>query len=256
VTATQDAAQGSGIEPNLIDTPGTAEEDWRSWRLLHELPVVDISGWSSVVVVAAHPDDEVLGVGGVLAMLAASRARLRLVAVTDGEASHPGLDQAAAGRLAERRVAETSTALRRLGAPVEIVRLRVPDTGVGRREAEVRAELTKLVSGFRMCLAPWDGDLHADHEAAGRAAREACAEQGVSLLSYPIWTWHWAHPRDSRVPWERAARIPLSPDVAWRKRQAIDCFRSQLRPRGTHRAPVLPPEVIAHFIRDQEVLIN
>jgi LmbE family N-acetylglucosaminyl deacetylase len=107
-----------------------------------------------------------------------------------------------------------------------------------------------------MCLAPWDGDRHADHEAAGRAARAACAAEGVSLLSYPIWTWHWAHPRDSRVPWERAARLPLSPEVARRKRTAIDCFGSQLRPRGTHRPPVLPPEVIAHFIRDQEVLIN
>jgi LmbE family N-acetylglucosaminyl deacetylase len=259
VTATQDAAQGSGIEPDppsLIDAPGTAEDDWRSWRLLHELPVVDISGWSSVVVVAAHPDDEVLGVGGILAMLAASRARLRLVAITDGEGSHPGLGPAAAGRLAECRAAETSTALRRLGAPVEIVRLRVPDTGVGRREAEVREKLSRLVSGFRMCLAPWDGDLHADHEAAGRAARAACAAGGVSLLSYPIWTWHWAHPRDSRVPWERAARLPLSPGAAQRKREAIGCFGSQLRPRGTHRPPVLPPEVIAHFIRDQEVLIN
>ena len=256
MTATQDAACGGGTEPNLIDAPGTAEEDWRSWRLLHELPVVDIGGWSSVVVVAAHPDDEVLGVGGLLAMLAAAPARLRLVAITDGEASHPGLDQAAAGRLAERRVAETSTALRRLGAPAEIVRLRVPDTSVARREAEVREQLTGLVSGFRMGLAPWDGDLHADHEAAGRAARDACGGAGVSLLSYPIWTWHWAHPRDSRVPWERAARLPLSPEAARRKREAIGCFGSQLRPRGTHRPPVLPPEVIAHFIRDQEVLIN
>jgi LmbE family N-acetylglucosaminyl deacetylase len=256
VTATEDVATGSTVAPNAIDAPGTAEEDWRSWRLLHELPVVDISGWSSVVVVAAHPDDEVLGAGGMLAMLAASRVRLRLVAITDGEASHPGLNQAAAGRLAQRRVAETSTALRRLGAPIEVVRLRVPDTGVARREADVRAELSGLVSGFSMCLAPWDGDLHADHEAAGRAARAACTEAGVGLLSYPIWTWHWAHPRDSRVPWERAARLPLSPEAARRKREAIGCFTSQLRPRGLHRPPVLPPEVIAHFIRDQEVLID
>ncbi len=239
-----------------IDAPGTAEAEWQSWRLLHELPVLDIAGWPSVVVVAAHPDDEVLGVGGLLAMLAASGARLRLVAVTDGEASHPGLDQNAAGRLAEQRVAETSMALRRLGAAVEIARLRVPDTGVARREPAVRDRLAGLVAGFDVCLAPWDGDLHADHEATGRAAAGACSERGVRLLSYPIWTWHWAHPRDSRVPWERAARVPLSPEAALRKRAAIDCFTSQLRPRGAHHPPVLPPEIVAHFIRDQEVLIS
>jgi LmbE family N-acetylglucosaminyl deacetylase len=169
VTATQDAAKGDA-EPNPIDAPGTAEADWRSWRLLDELPILDTGGWSSVVVVAAHPDDEVLGAGGLLAMLAAARARLRLVAITDGEASHPGIDQVAAGQLAERRAAETCSALERLGAPAEIVRLRIPDTGVARREAEVREALGDLVSGFGMCLAPWDGDLHPDHEAAGRAA--------------------------------------------------------------------------------------
>jgi LmbE family N-acetylglucosaminyl deacetylase len=107
-----------------------------------------------------------------------------------------------------------------------------------------------------MCLAPWDGDLHADHEAAGRAASGVCAATGVGLMSYPIWTWHWAHPRDSRVPWDRAVRVPLPAGVAERKRVAIDCFTSQLGPRDGLRPPVLPPETVAHFIRDQEVLIS
>ena len=250
------------IEPHPIDAPGTAEAEWRSWRLLHELPMLDVGGWPSVVVVAAHPDDEVLGVGGMLAMLATAGARMRLVAVTDGEASHPGLDQAAAASLAECRAGETLSALGELGAlgepgaPVEVVRLRLPDTGLARREPELRDRLAELVAGFGVCLAPWDGDLHADHAAAGRAAFGACGECGVDLLSYPIWTWHWARPRDSRVPWDRAVRVPLPAEAARRKRVAIDCFTSQLRPRGTEHPPVLPPEVVAHFIRDQEVLIS
>ena len=244
------------IEPHPIDAPGTAEADWRSWPRLNELPVLDVAGWPSLVVVAAHPDDEVLGVGGLLSMAAAAGTRLRLVAVTDGEASHPGMDGAAADQLAACRVAETVGALRELGAPVEIVRLRMPDTGVARRETELADQLAELVAGFSRCLAPWDGDLHADHEAAGRAAAAACAASRVDLLSYPIWTWHWAHPRDSRVPWDRAVRVPLSAEVRRRKRAAIDCFTSQLRARGGARPPVLPPEVVAHFLRDQEVLIS
>ena len=256
MTAAPDTGCDGAAAPQPIDAPGTAEQEWRSWPLLHELPVLDISQCPGVVVVAAHPDDEVLGAGGLLAMLAASRVRLRLIAITDGEASHPGLDRAAAGRLAEARVAETSAALQRLGARAEIVRLKIPDTGVARREPEVRAALSKLVPGFQVCLAPWEGDLHADHEAAGRAARGACTAAGVRLLSYPIWMWHWAHPRDSRVPWEHAMRVPLSAAAIRRKRAAIGCFTSQLRPRGPQCPPVLPPEVIAHFVRDQEVLIS
>src|SRR5205085_190993 len=164
--------------------------------------------WASAVVIAAHPDDEVLGAGGTMALLAAAGARLRLVAVTDGEFSHRGRDQAG---LARRRVAETAAALRVLGAQdTEVIRLRLPDSGLAGREEEITARLAELAAGFDACLAPWLGDGHADHEAVGRAARRACAR----ALGYPIWMWHWARPGDRRVPWHRAARVRLPPAIA------------------------------------------
>ena len=124
-----------------------------------------------MVVVAAHPDDEVLGVGGTMALLAAGGARLRLIAVTDGEASHPGADPEAIGRT---RIAESADALAVLGIPdIEVIRLRFPDTGLAACEDELTARLGELCAGFGVCLAPWEGDAHADHEAAGRAARRA-----------------------------------------------------------------------------------
>src|SRR5712672_4725647 len=67
---------------------GTAEESWDAWAGLTYLPVADPLGWSSAVIIAAHPDDEILGVGGTMSMLAAAGVRLRLIVVTDGEASH------------------------------------------------------------------------------------------------------------------------------------------------------------------------
>ena len=121
--------------------------------------------------VAAHPDDEVLGVGGTMAMLAAAGARLRLIAVTDGEASHPGADPAALGPV---RAEETAAALQALGAgSADVIRLRFPDTGLAAREGELAAVLREQCAGFKVCLAPWERDAHADHEAAGRAARRA-----------------------------------------------------------------------------------
>ena len=105
----------------------------------------------------------------------------------------------------------------------------------------------------RRRLAPWEADAHADHEAAGRAARRAARRNGQQIASFPIWMWHWAKPRDRRGPWQRAWRIPLSPDIAARKRAAITAFTSQLTDRE-NAEPVLPPGIVAHFTRDQEVL--
>ena len=158
-----------------IDAPGTDEKSWAAWPWLSTLPgsgLARLASVKSAVVVAAHPDDEVLGAGGLISLLAASRARLRLVAVTDGERSHRG--HASPASLARRRTAETAAALRALGArAVEVIRLRLPDSGLAGREADLTTALAPLIRGFDLCLAPWVGDLHPDHEAAGRAAHRA-----------------------------------------------------------------------------------
>ena len=73
--------------------PGTAEAAWRPVAAGQPWPgwPLDLAGRTRLVVCAAHPDDEVLGVGGLLALLAAAGAQLHLLAATDGEASHPGV---------------------------------------------------------------------------------------------------------------------------------------------------------------------
>jgi LmbE family N-acetylglucosaminyl deacetylase len=241
--------------PHPIDAPGTDERAWASWPGLSALPELDLLGWESAVVVAAHPDDEVLGAGGILALLAAAGARLRLVAVTDGEASHPGADRVV---LARRRAGERAAALSALGLPgAEVIRLGMPDSGVAAREAGLAAALAGLVPGFAACLAPWEDDRHPDHEAAGRAARRACAGMPPgAVLSYPVWTWHWAGPADPRVPWDRAVRVPLPPAARARKRAALACFASQAEDRPGGRGPVLEPGFLAHFGRGAEILFR
>lgn len=232
-----------------IDAPGTDERSWTAW--LDTLPGTGIAGLASAVIVAAHPDDEVLGAGGLIAELAGAGARLRLVAVTDGENSHRGLGDPAA--LARRRTEETTAALRALGAgSTEVIRLGLPDSQLAGREDELAATLSALVAGFDVCLAPWERDMHPDHEAAGRAVRRYCPR----VLCYPVWMWHWASPGDGRVPWHCAFQVPLSPQAAARKRAAIGCFTSQTESRTPELGPVLSPGMLAHFTRPAEVLFR
>ena len=240
--------------PNRIDRPGTQEYAWDAWPGLRNLPEVDPSAWSSAVVVAAHPDDEVLGAGGTIAILAAAGVPVRLVAVTDGEASHPGADPAAVAR---SRAAETAAALDLLGASgIEVTRLGFPDTGLDDREEALAKVLREQCAGFGVCLAPWEADAHSDHEAAGRAARRAGRLAGTQVLTYPIWMWHWATPGDRRVPWHRACQVRLPAEAAARKRAAIGVFASQLTDRGPDTGPVLPAGIVAHFTRSEEVLLR
>ncbi|MFJ5049957.1 PIG-L deacetylase family protein [Streptomyces sp. NPDC088719] len=242
-----------------IQAPGTPEAAWQAWPGWAGLPETPLGPFGRVVVVAAHPDDEVLGFGGAIALLSASGTEVTVVAVTDGEGSHPGSDVMTAGDLAELRTAETRAALAELGATdATVVRLKVPDTRVEAYEDEVAARIAGLAAGADLVVAPWTGDVHGDHEAAGRAAVRAAASVGVACWLYPVWMWHWAAPDDPRVPWRRAALIRLSQEVLDRKRAAVRQFVSQIAPLGPGKndAAVLPPEELAHHLRDREVVFR
>jgi LmbE family N-acetylglucosaminyl deacetylase len=233
---------------------GTPESLWLPWLRRAEWLALDLPSANGPVVVAPHPDDEILGAAGLLALQHVQRNRgTEIVAVTDGEASHPSLGPAARVALADRRRAETDAALRALRVDVPIHRLRQPDGDVD-EEALSRFLVPRLTRG-RWCVTTWRGDGHPDHEAVGRACAAACAATGARLVEYPIWMWHWATPDDERVPWTRARHLPLARDVQLAKAAAIAEFRSQteqLMP-GPDGAPILPSHVIARFLRPHEV---
>ena len=65
----------------------------------------------NVLVIAPHPDDESLGCGGLLSMLAAAGRSLHIVFVTDGGASHPHSRTWSRSRLALQREQEAAEAL-------------------------------------------------------------------------------------------------------------------------------------------------
>ena len=249
----------------VIAGPGTPETAWRPFLAQLAPPPLDLAvPPRRAVVLAPHPDDEVLGVGGLLALLARAGTQVHVVAVTDGEASHPDSTALAPAALARIRAAETVAALGDLGLPAGARRLRLPDGGADALEpALARALLDSQEPDHRVragdwLIAPWAGDGHPDHEAVGRAALTVAARSGATLIAYPIWAWHWSHPCDTQLPWDRAALVPLPADVRRAKASAIRAFRSQLEPLGPDPAdaPVLSAEVLARFARPFEVVFR
>lgn len=234
---------------------GTPERRWRAWPRPAAWPALALdTRVEPPLVVAPHPDDEVLGVGGLLAMLA-DLGGADVVVVTDGEASHPGSTVFSQPELAAIRRAETRAACGLLGVGADAVdHLGHPDGKVD--EAALAEALTARLTPGRWCVTTWRGDGHPDHEAVGQAAAAACRRTGATLLEFPIWTWHWADPDDPDVPWDRARRLDLTAAARTAKAAAIDAFRSQILPLGPEPADaaILPPHVLARFARPYETL--
>jgi len=241
---------------------GTPEEAWQASGRLGTIAPLALRAWRRVVVVAPHPDDEILGAGGLIGTLTAGGTPIEIVAVTDGEGSHPGSRVAAAVDLPARRAAERAEALRRLTglrAPhprLGITRLGLPDSAVAAHEDALRARLTGLVRADDLLVAPWAHDGHRDHDSAGRAALHAGEVRGCDVISYLVWAWHWADPEAADdIPWASCRRLPLSRRDAARKRWATVAFVSQIRALGPEGAdgPVLPDAVLRRSWRRSEI---
>jgi len=212
------------------------------------LPVGDLGSADDPVVVAApHPDDETLGVGGLIATMARAGRSVQVVTITDGEASHPGV----AG-LAARRANEQGRALAALGVARPALRLRFPDGAVPQHVGAITDALVAHLGPRTLLLAPWRGDGHPDHDAVGAAARAASIATGCRLLSYPVWLWQWAtHAETSML---RLRRADLDEAARAAKAAAVACFESQIEER--HGPPILTAPALVRAARPYEVVIE
>jgi len=250
------------MKTNPIVGQGTSLHLWQTSSHLAKLPVIDVlelvPDGSRAVIIAPHPDDEVLGCGGFLQLLAAAGRPLQLISVTDGSASHPGSRRWPVERLSAVRPQESAEALRRLGLPLlslKWLRGGFADSHVAAREAELADFIARHLRPDDVVFTTWREDGHCDHEAVGRASATAAQRVGATLHELPVWTWHWATPEDRLVPWHRARKILLAPPLVARKRHAIHAFASQLE-GDPHIGlpPVLAPYVIDRLLQPFEVV--
>jgi LmbE family N-acetylglucosaminyl deacetylase len=239
-----------------LDDIGTTESAWSAWSL-DQFPLLELGNYHRVIFVAPHPDDEVLAAAGLMQRMASRGIPLTVVAVTDGEASHPHSRTMTPMVLADIRARERCHALDRLGISARVFRLALPDGAVAAESDELTACLRRLLEPDVLCVAPWEQDGHPDHDVTGAIAQAECAAIGAPFLRSLVWTWHWAVPDDQRVPWPRARRLPLSRVELMRKRWAVASFTSQIEPLSDEPGDeaILPPATLARFDRRDEVFL-
>jgi LmbE family N-acetylglucosaminyl deacetylase len=237
---------------------GPSEADWNASIADTSIPALQIRE-RRIVIVAPHPDDEVLGAGGLIQKALRDRHPVEIIAVTDGEASHRDNAQFTSTRLAALRAHETDEALKRLGwlRPV-VTRLHFPDGDVNNYREELADALTSQLLPDDVCVAPWTRDGHPDHDATGEAALRACCDVGARSLSYLVWAWHWADPNGVDIPWGRCLRLDMRRRACARKRWSTLAFQSQVRARArsSEDAPVLPEHVLRRFWRPYEIYVD
>jgi len=248
---------------------GTSAERWSAVGLIDDAPALDITGLQRLIVIAAHPDDESLGAGGLIATAAAVGAAVDVVVATTGESSHPDSPSWGPAELAPLRRAEVRAAVRRL-APT--ARLHQLDLGDGRLAAsvdELAREICSVMGDFDTgdggrsgqgvwLAAPWRHDRHPDHAAAAEAAQQVAEATGSRLLEFPLWAWHWARPGDGTFERSGLIALDLSAAVVQAKELALAEHRSQTEPLSAAAGDeaIIQPRFSEHFRRPREMFID
>ena len=212
-----------------------------------------------IVVVAAHPDDEALGVGGLIALAAARGHPTTVVLLTGGEASHPASRTHSPTDMAALRRAEFTAAMAELAPGAVLIRLGFPDGAVRDHIGEIACALEPLLArGPAWVFVTWRRDRHPDHEAAALAvARVAADRDDLTVWHYPVWAWHWFDPDVDTFPAEQMRRVPLDAAAQQRRARALVRYRSQTEPLSDLPGdePVVTRAVLDHANRPFDVVI-
>jgi LmbE family N-acetylglucosaminyl deacetylase len=188
---------------------------------------------SSVLILAAHPDDEVLGCGGTIAKLADNGAVIHVAFLADGISSRKGNAKEQSDELVSRRVA-AKYACDILG----VKSVSFGDMPDNRMDTVALLEITKAVEELIAEHRPdkvfthHAGDVNIDHRRTHEAVVTACRPQPghpvKTLLSFEV---------ASSTEWQLSGSAPMFvpnwfvdiSNTLDRKLAALDAYATELR---------------------------
>lgn len=249
------------VEDRVIFGEGTTKEQWLNAFKDHPLAPLDLELFRSkrVVIVAPHPDDEVLGCGGLMQQLIELNCKILILAVSNGTQSHPNSTKYPPDQLNVLRPQESLAALKCLGVAesTEHVELNLLDGQIHLQTEQLWKSLDQMVQANDILICSYEFDGHPDHEAVGKTVQAYATAKQLLCLHVLIWAWHWAKPLDPRIDWHRAKAFSLTQEQLTKKHQAILQFKTQLEAdESTGNAAVLSPSAINRLLMPYEVYLS
>ena len=194
-----------------------------------------VSRISRALVLAPHPDDEVLGCGGAMARITSSGGVVEVAVVTRGRPP----------RFTGAQAAEVKAEALEAHAVLGVARTHFLDLPAAELDRIARADLNRAIGDVvteanpDTLFVPFVGDLHFDHGLVFEAAMVAARPRGngfpLRVLAYEtVSETNWSAPSLSPA-FQPNMFIDIT-DHLETKLRAFACFRSQCRPPPDERS--------------------
>lgn len=203
------------------------------------LPSIPHSHFRKTVIIAPHPDDEVIGCAGLIQTLVERGTPPHVIILTGGEGSRRGCCSTSAEVIIVARHQFTLKAATTLGLPESHIHcLSYPDGGVAMEHPETE-RLQVLLSELapQSVFVPHRGEGWSDHLQAAEITKHLLKGQDVSIYEYCVWMWYY---NVWRLDFKQARLLSMSRAQHQRKLQAIEEYVTPQAPCSKPWSGVLP----------------
>jgi bacillithiol biosynthesis deacetylase BshB1 len=137
---------------------------------------------ANILIVGPHPDDQELGMGGTIALLASQGHRVLLLDMTNGEPTPHGTPEMRA-----KEAAEAAACLSAPGNPVTRLLLGLPNRYVEHSIA-ARHQVAGVIRAYQaqIVFVPYPEDAHPDHRAVTRIVEDARFDAKLTKADMPV----------------------------------------------------------------------
>lgn len=207
---------------------------------------------SKVLVVVAHPDDEILGMGGTIAKYVSSGSEVALLIVTDGSTSQYK-DNPHLAEILEEKKQETLKAADILGIS-KIFYGGQPDMKLDITEhTAVNASIEAVVDEFQpdIVYTHFDGDVNKDHQCVFQSTLVACrpvpGQKIKELYSFSVPSSTEWSPQNTKTVFVPNVFVDITGEFAEKKYAAMAAYAAELReyphPRSVDTLKILDQAV-------------
>lgn len=200
---------------------------------------------NKVLIVAPHPDDEVLGCSGFIQRMIDNGKQVHVVILSGGGKSHQVCCHIDESTLIDSRRNLSRKAAKILNLPLDQLHfLDYSDGSISFNDPETQ-RLQILIEELspNAIFVPHKGEGWSDHIEAGKIVREIIRIQSIPVQLYEYCVWFWYY-NVWDIDWKNAFILKMNQKEHLVKLKAIDAYVKPLAPCGKPWSGVLPNLVV------------
>jgi LmbE family N-acetylglucosaminyl deacetylase len=220
-----------------------------------------VEGLRKIIIIAPHPDDEILGLGGLILYLMDEKTDVHIVYLTDGEGSGVWPDKE---EIKKQRIKLSESVCNKIGIKnSRIHRLHLPDGKVPFRDEIIFKEVTDSIRILIDTIQPdavftthyleyWPYDHVAAYEIAVEAVNRSVTKP--QLWCYWVWTWINIRPESLFNLLLKEMRKITIGKYYLQKKELKDIYLKESNPDGKPWSGVLPDPLIKALKNPVEIV--